>query len=527
MKKSNVITQALADDLKLPLEKLSNPMWRICSGELYWIVVKDDNSENSAGKKMRFILNKAQLKFIKRLWYRNNILKARQLGMTTLILIMWLDYALFNENSKCGVIAQTDDAAISLFADKVKFAYENLPEPLRRLMPLKSDNAHEYLFAHNGSQIRVATSMRSGTYHRLHVSEFGKICAESPKKAKEVVSGSLQSVPADGIAIIESTAEGIDGAHYKMTQAAIKLAQAGNELTKEQYRFNFFGWYEDEGYRINPKGIHITEAKHDYFDSVESKANVTLDMKQRAWYVAKELSFIEAGIAETMLQEYPSTPEESFQVSLEGTYFSKQMTAMRKEGRIARLPVLDTICNTFWDIGGTAGTVIWVIQKVGNFWRCIDFYKHHSESFSHAVKWLNERDYLYNKHFLPHDAGHEHQGQDKMETAQSMLEELGLKNTEIVPVISSLDLGIELLRKYFTLLQIDEVKCADGISDLDAYKKRFDTKQGTYRNEPEKHDGHSEAPDALRQWAQALHWNMITTSGSTRLNRIKTTWRTV
>ena len=136
MQKANVITQALADDLKLPLEKLSNPMWRICSGELYWIVVKDDNSENSAGKKMRFIPNKAQLKFIKRLWYRNNILKARQMGFTTLILIMWLDYALFNENSKCGVIAQTDDAAISLFSDKVKFAYENLPEPLRKLMPL-------------------------------------------------------------------------------------------------------------------------------------------------------------------------------------------------------------------------------------------------------------------------------------------------------------------------------------------------------------------------------------------------------
>src|SRR3546814_18785208 len=75
-------------------------------------------------------------------------------------------------------------------------------------MPLARDSANELLFAHNNSSIRVATSMRSGTIHRLHVSEFGKICAKFPDKAHEVVTGSLPAVPLDGIAIIESTAEG-------------------------------------------------------------------------------------------------------------------------------------------------------------------------------------------------------------------------------------------------------------------------------------------------------------------------------
>jgi hypothetical protein len=32
--------------------------------------------------------------------------KARQLGFTTLICILWLDHALFNANQHCGVIAQ-------------------------------------------------------------------------------------------------------------------------------------------------------------------------------------------------------------------------------------------------------------------------------------------------------------------------------------------------------------------------------------------------------------------------------------
>ena len=188
---------------------------------------------------------------------------------------------------------------------------------------------------------------------------------------------------------------------------------------------------------------------------------------------------------------------------------------MRKEGRICKVPVLEIPVNTFWDIGGTAGTAIWVIQTVGVEDRCIDFYEAHNETYAHATRWLNERGYLYNKHFLPHDAAHERQLPDANKSPQQMLEELGLTNTEIVPVIRSLDVGIELMRKYFPMLYMDEERCKAGIEHLDLYKRKFDSRNGTYRNEPEKHDGHSEAPDSLRQYAQAKELNMITLAGST------------
>lgn len=81
--------------------------------------------------------------------------------------------------------------------------------------PLAADNADELLFAHNNSSIRVATSMRSGTIHRLHVSEFGKICAKYPDKAKEVVTGSIPAVPTNGVLVIESTAEGREGEFFR------------------------------------------------------------------------------------------------------------------------------------------------------------------------------------------------------------------------------------------------------------------------------------------------------------------------
>lgn len=44
-----------------------------------------------------------------------------------------------------------------------------------------------------------------------------------------------------------------------------------------------------------------------------------------------------------------------------------------------------------------------------------------------------------------------------------------------------------------------------GLDHLALYKKKFNTRLGAFIDEPEKQDGHSEALDALRQWAQGFH----------------------
>lgn len=446
---------------------------------------------------------------------------------TTLICILWLDFALFNANVKCGIIAQDDTAAKNIFHDKIEFAYDNLPDAIKARFPTSARNAHELEFAHNGSSIRVATSMRSGTYHRLHVSEFGKICAKYPAKAKEVTAGSIPTVPASGILVIESTAEGRDGAFYRMTQAAIKVADLNRKLTVKNYRFHFFAWFEEPDYRLPANSVIITADKHDYFDSVESRMKVKIDNEQRAWYVATEQEFIDAGEEELMLQEYPSTPEEAFQRSLAGTYYAKEMTKMRKEGRICKIPILETPCNTFWDIGGTAGTALWVIQTVGMQDRAINYYEAHNESYAHFMAWLNSTGYLFNKHFLPHDADHKRQGIDVNKSPSDYFEELGMKNIEIVPVITNLEVGINLTKKHMSGLWIDEERCKLGIDRIDGYKRKWDSVQATWRNEPEKFDGNSEGADALRQYAQAKELGMLNMLSTTTLTKRPRNWRTI
>ena len=322
---------------------LDDPLWRLSN--LYKIITKADDDDE--GMVVTFKPNRAQRRLIKRLWHRNLILKARQLGFSTLVCILWLDTALFSkEPIRCGIIAQDREAAEALFRGKVKFAYENLPDWLRERMPLAKATASELEFAHNGSSIRVATSMRSGTIHRLHISEFGKICAKYPDKAREVVTGSIPAVPKSGICIIESTAEGQDGYFYEMTKRAQALAEQGAELTVKDWRFHFYAWWMAPEYTIDPEGVVFTEADLAYFNEVEAKIGRALTEGQRAWYVTTRRADF-ADEAPLMWQEYPSFPDEAFQVSTEGCYYAAQLANARKQGRILKtLPVEAAPVNT-------------------------------------------------------------------------------------------------------------------------------------------------------------------------------------
>lgn len=489
-------------------KNMADPMWRL--NNLYKIIIKGDGDEE--GFVVQFKMNRAQLRFATRLHNRNIILKARQLGFTTLIAIVWLDHALFNANSRCGIIAQDREAAEVIFRDKVKFAYENLPETLRKAMPLAADNAKELLFAHNNSSIRVATSMRSGTIHRLHISEFGKICAKFPEKAKEVMTGSIPAVPLNGIIVIESTAEGAEGRFYELTQKAIAMDEQEKELTERDWRFHFFPWWQETRYRMEPDGVIITAKDHAYFDAIGQEMGTVLDNHQRAWYVAtRDADFV--GNEENMLQEYPSTPKEAFEVSAEGCYYTAQLTSARKQGRVLRIPVLNVPVNTFWDIGNSDGTAIWFHQRVGMEDRFIGYYENHGEDLRHYVKHLQDTGYIWNKHFLPHDAGHVRLGKQNKSIKQQM-EELGVRNIKVLEATDSVNSAIQLTRQQMASCYFDEVGCKEGLLRLASYKKAWNAAAGRWSDSP-KHDSNSEGADAFRQFAQANAAGLVEIGGNT------------
>ena len=478
--------------------------WRLYSGFLYKIMTKEDEFQD--GSVIPFKPNAAQRKFVESLHYRNVILKARQLGFTTLIAILWLDHAMFNDNQRVGIIAHSLEDAGVIFRDKVLFAYRSMPEFVQKMYPLKKESASEIVFSHNNSSIRVATSMRSGTIHRLHISEMGKIAAKFPAKAVEIVTGSLPAVPMFGIAIIESTAEGRSGEFFEIATRAERLSQLQRPLAAAEWRFHFFPWHVMPEYRAPANdNTPVSATDHKYFDEVEVDQGTVISLDQRRWYVAKRESDF-SGDAEKMWREFPSTPAECWQKSIAGTYFAPQMAWLRANGRIGQVPFVRNVpIHTFWDIGAGDGTAIWCLQYVGTQHRFPFFIEGWGLGYEEYVIQLRDIGLPFGTHYLPHDADHERQTKRGTTTPRRMLEEIAPDwNFTVVPRVQSLQTGIELLRRKLPEAWFDEKGCENGLNHMDLYHKKWNATLGTFVDEPEKRDGHSEAPDALRQWAQGF-----------------------
>lgn len=496
---------------------LSDPLWRLCSGQLYKIKTKPKDingkeDEDAEPLIVPFKPNRAQRRLLKRLHKRNIILKARQLGFTTFIAILFLDSALFAHKTRpvsAAIVAHVDEVAKEIFRDKIKFAYDQLPASLREAMPLERDRADKLEFSHNGSWVRVSTSFRGGTLTHLHISEFGKICATNPAKANEVVTGSIPAAEM-GMIFIESTAEGRAGEFYNMTQRARRIADLGRRLTSKEFRFHFFPWWDDQEYRVDPENVDISPSEHEYFDEVEGKMGCFIDIEQRAWWISTRDN-VYSGEESKMWQEYPSTPDEAFQQSNRGAYYAIQMTRVRKERRIRKVPLDPSLpVNTFWDIGNRDGTAIWFHQQVGAIHRFVNFEEGWGEPYSYFVRRMEDfqrkTGCVWGRHYLPHDGAHEKQGETNNNSPRTMLENLGLKKIEIVERVSEIQHGIQATRDFLAMCEFDEERCKEGIAHLDSYQRTWNDRLACFTDQP-LHDVHSEAADSFRQAAQTFVGN--------------------
>lgn len=451
------------------IDQWSDPLWRL--NNLYTI-------KDKGGNAIPFRTNWAQEKFCEDMWYLNLILKARQMGFTTFIQLFMLDACLFNSNTGAGVIAHNRDDAEAFFSDKIKFAYDHLSEGLRSRIPATQDSAKSLEFA-NHSRIRVGTSLRSGTFQYLHVSEFGKVCAKYPDKAKEIVTGAFNTVEAGQFIFVESTAEGNTGAFHDMCDKAQKDAKEGRAQTKLDFRFHFYAWWQDPSYRLDDEDTAATLVTADdqkYFASVEAKMGVTISVNQRAWYVKKRQTQ-QSG----MKREYPSTPEEAFEASVEGAYFVTEMAKVREQGRICKIPVLSAPVDVFWDLGVGDAMSLTFRQTVGMEVRIIDYYENSGEGFEHYAKVLNDKGYIYGRHYFPHDGDHRSLGA-VAKTKREWAIEAGIKPVEIVPRIPTEAAGIAASRAYLPQCWFDEERCQRLIQCLDSYRKDWDDKLGVWKD---------------------------------------------
>ena len=183
------------------------------------------------------------------------ILKARQLGFSTLTEALLFHACATRANVNALVVAHREDATANLFRMS-KLFYDELPAPVKPM--LRTSNAQELVFenpsrASRGalpglrSRFRCATAGgrgigRSDTLQCVHLSEYAFWPDGADGKAS-TLAGILQAVPSlpGTMVVIESTANGFEDFKERWDAAV-----AG----ENDFEPVFFAWFENPDYSM-------------------------------------------------------------------------------------------------------------------------------------------------------------------------------------------------------------------------------------------------------------------------------------
>lgn len=211
---------------------------------------------------------------------------------------------------------------------------------------------------------------------------------------------------------------------------------------------------------------------------------------------AKELADARKMMSE---DEYAQEYECSFEAAVRGAYYARELGEAERSdpSRITSVPYDPRlVVHTAWDLGMSDSTCIWFFQVVGRETRVIDVLKGEGVGLDWYARQLQERGYLYGKHYLPHDVEVRELGTGK--SRKEVLAGLGIEAT-VCPNIPLAD-GIQAVRMLLPTCWFDKVKCKDGIEALRMYRRDYDEKRQEFRNNP-LHDWTSHYADAFRYFA--------------------------
>ena len=262
------------------------------------------------------------------------ILKARQLGFSTLTEGLIFHACATRRNVNALIVAHREDATANLFRMS-KLFYDELPAPVKPM--LRASNAQELVFENPSklrserearpglrSRIRCATAGgrgigRSDTLQCVHLSEYAFWPDGADGKAS-TLAGILQAVPSlpGTMVVIESTANGFEDFKERWDAAV-----AG----ENDFEPVFFAWFENPDYSMPVvPGTEWTPEERD----LKAAYQLTDEQLQwRRWCIANNCG----GSLDMFRQEYPASPGEAFLHSGTGVFDNEQIVL-----RLERLP---------------------------------------------------------------------------------------------------------------------------------------------------------------------------------------------
>ena len=273
------------------MDKLTDKYWRM--NNLYKIVDKN-------GKKITFRFNEEQ----ERMWrecfnskgqliVNPDVLKARQLGVTTFFTLIYFDDCIWTRNLTCYIQSHEQDSIKKIFR-YVRLAYDNLDDNIKPELDRGGGSQYEYYFPELNSRIYVGLENRSNTVHRLHISEV----AFQPQSR---IVASLGSLPPGVHYSRETTPNGLNWYfedYFSKNQSSRKKV--------------FFPWFDHDKYKL-PSTIEDYTAKElKYLDKIEKKTGKRLSREQMTFKRQKIADLLSE---QAFDQEFPSDEESCFLVA--------------------------------------------------------------------------------------------------------------------------------------------------------------------------------------------------------------------
>jgi len=483
---------------------------------------------DAGGQLVKFKPNSDQRKFYNRFHNCNHILKARKLGFSTWTKILATDAMLFpwsNDGLSIGHI----DYSLPDGKKKLKMiaeAYENLSngtihpdtyklgETIQKAISLRAGK--EELSMSNGSEAWCSTSLRGSTPQWLDISELGKTAIFAPIKAEEIRSGALNSITPGNVVNIESTHEGGEaGLHYELLDICMNADDS--TLSEVDFRFHFFAWHNDPRYALPATGKLRPEIAAYFARLSASHPELKFTPEQMFWYDRKQNVQKYA-----MKKEFPTTPGEAFEAIGQFAIYGKEMADLVAAGHITNFGMeKHSPIFTFWDIGLSDYTAVWLIQPHARWFLVLDWFEAEGQPGSsmpdQMLRWENKWNKPISAHFLPHDA--ETRSPNDGKSYKTALADAGLRNIIVVPRTPDKWLGIGYVRDLLphcwfhsencdTPREQDGRKLPSGVASLKGYHKQITPANKTLREQPE-HDQFSHSCDAFRTFAEAHRRGMI------------------
>lgn len=309
------------------LSRWMNRIWRLRN--LYQIL-------DSSKCIVPMVLRPEQERYLKNRHDRNFVPKARKYGMSTIIVIDYLDACIWaNPGQPCHaahVDFRENDAKEKLEIARLAWnqGIEH-PDPYIRAIwmelhdrnPLLTDNAGELKWL-NGSKQQASTSFMGGTPTRLHISEFGPLSAQQPDRAAKIARGTINAVPRGGVIDIETTTE---GGTFGECAAIFKLAEdkQGAKLNPLDWQLFFIPWWRHPDYKLEG-AVPLKQDTRDYFAKLTLPKGVRITDEQQAWYESKK-----AEQRSNMFTQFPSVVSECWYAGVGTAFFDAAGLVWQKE----------------------------------------------------------------------------------------------------------------------------------------------------------------------------------------------------